>query len=453
MGKAPVVKAILKLSIPVVCGMMVQVLYNLVDTFFIGLLKDGNQLAAASITTPIFMIQMAIATIVSTGAASYISRCIGKKDNDAANRTLATGVMICTILAVIVTVAGMAVIKPLITRLGASEDVYPYAYDYVSIMLLGSIPVMLNYAGGQLLRSEGAMMPSIIGMMIGTVINVVLDPLFIFTFNMGMSGAALATVLGNLGAMLYYVYYYCSGKALLKLGFRFISREVTIWKEIFTIGVPACMSQFLLSVAMIILNNLVGDNDVLKAGMGISSKLMFIGTFVFMGFAAGCQPLVGYNYGAGNFARVRSVFKTGMVMTSGIGITLMVIFWLLAPNMVGIFTSLGDVKEAGTLVFRISIFSFIVLGPQMLATTGIQAFGKAKEALVLSIARQGLFYIPLLFIMRNVAGFEGLIWAQPISDSITLGLGIVFLAVILKKCIGKKEEECICEASEGIRDL
>ncbi len=440
MSKAPVAKAILKLAIPVVLGMMVQILYNLVDTFFIGLLKDENQLAAASITTPIFMIQMAIATIVSTGAASYISRCIGRKDHDAANRTLATGIMICTVLAVIVMVAGMAVIKPLITGLGASEAVYPYAYDYVSIMLLGSVPVMLNYAGGQLLRSEGAMMPSMTGMLIGTVINVVLDPLFIFTFDMGMSGAALATVLGNLGAMLYYAYYYLSGKALLKLAVRNISRKAVIWKEIFTIGIPACLSQFLMSIAMIILNNLVGNNDVLKAGMGISSKLMFIGTFVFMGFSAGCQPLVGYNYGAGNFARVRSVFKTGMIMTTGIGVTLMVIFWLLAPNMVGIFTPLGDVKQAGALVFRISIFSLIVLGPQMLATTGIQAFGKAKEALVLSIARQGLLYIPLLFIMKNVAGFEGLIWAQPISDAITLGLGLLFLTVILRQSIGAKEK-------------
>lgn len=341
------------------------------------------------------MIQMAIATIVSTGAASYISRCIGKKDNEEANRTLATGGMICIILAVIVMVVGMTVIEPLINGLGASKEVYPYAYDYVSIMLLGSIPVMLNYAGGQLLRSEGA--------------------------------------------MLYYLYYYLSGKALLKLNIRFISKKATIWKEIFIIGIPACMSQFLLSVAMIILNNLVGNNDVLKAGMGVSSKLMFIGTFIFMGFAAGCQPLVGYNYGAGNIPRVRSVIKTGMAMTSGIGITLMAIFWTFAPNMVGIFTPLEDVRDAGVQVFRISIFSFIVLGPQMLATTGIQAFGKAKEALILSVARQGLFYIPLLFFMKKLAGFEGLIWAQPISDVITLGLGIVFLAVILKQCIGNKE--------------
>ena len=204
MGKAPVTKAILKLSIPVVFGMMVQVFYNLVDTFFIGKLNDQNQLAAANITTPVFMLMMAIATIVSTGAASYISRCLGKKDQENANHTLTTGLLICTALAVVVMVAGMIFVKPLILALGASEEVYPYAYQYVVVMLLGSIPVMLNYAGGQLLRAEGAAMPSIIGMMIGTVVNIVMDPIFIFGFTMGILGAGIATVLGNAAAMLYF---------------------------------------------------------------------------------------------------------------------------------------------------------------------------------------------------------------------------------------------------------
>ena len=171
MGKAPVAKAILKLSIPVVFGMMVQVFYNLVDTFFIGKLNDQNQLAAANITTPVLMLLMAITTIVSTGAASYISRSLGKKDQEEANRTLTTGILICLALAVVVMIVGIIFIKPLIIVLAASEEVYPYAYQYVFIMLLGSIPVMLNYAGGQLLRSEGA---------------------------------AIATVLGNAAAMFYY---------------------------------------------------------------------------------------------------------------------------------------------------------------------------------------------------------------------------------------------------------
>ncbi|MCF0229137.1 MAG: MATE family efflux transporter [Parasporobacterium sp.] len=439
MSSAPVSKAIIRMSIPVILGMLVQMLYNLVDTFFIGLLHDENQLAAASITTPIFMLQMAIATIVSTGASSYISRCLGRKDTEKANRTLATGVLLCVILGAIFSAGGLIAIKPLVVGLGASEAVYPYAFKYVSIMLLGSIPVMLNYAGGQLIRAEGAMMASVMGMLVGTVTNIILDPLFIFAFDMGMSGAALATVLGNLAALIYYVIYYRSGKSQLVLKLKNISREGDIWKEIFTIGVPACMNQLLLSIATIILNNLIGNDDILKAGMGISSKLFFIATYIFMGFAAGCQPLIGFNYGAKNYTRVKSIFKTGMLMTFCIGLTFLAVFWLLAPNMIGFFTPLQDVRDAGTMVLRINILCLIVLGPQMLTTTGIQALGRAKEALILSVARQGIFYIPLLFIMKQVAGIKGLIFAQPIADALTFVLGLIFLAAIFKKVLKPQE--------------
>lgn len=435
MSKAPVTKAILKMAIPVVIGMMVQVLYNLVDTFFVGQLGDKDQLAAANITTPLFMLLMAIATIVSTGAASYISRCLGKQDNTTANKTLSTGVAICTGIGVIVSIVGLVFLKPLVILLGASESVYPYAYQYAFVMILGAVPVMLNYAGGQLLRSEGATMPSIIGMMIGTVANVILDPIFIFGLNMGIQGAAIATVLGNMAALGYYAYYYFSGKSLVKLKIKYISGAKDIWGQTFSIGIPAALSQFLMSGALIVCNNLAspyGDNAI--AGMGVSAKLMYIGTFIFMGFAAGCQPLVGYNYGAKNFARVRSIIKTGIAMTLGIGIALTILFAIFASGLTSIFAkNLPEVIRQGTTVLRISMFSFLVLGPQMIVSTTIQAFGKAKASLVLSLARQGLFYIPLLFLLNSMFEFKGLIWAQPVSDFITLLLGIVLLLGIFKK--------------------
>ncbi len=448
MGNAPVAKAILKMSIPVVFGMMVQVLYNLVDTFFVGQLGDKDQLAAANITTPLFMLLMAIATIISTGAASYISRSLGKKDNATANKTLSTGFAICTGIGVIVTIVGIVFLKPFITVLGASASVYPYAYQYSFIMIVGAIPVMLNYAGGQLLRSEGAAMPSITGMMIGTVVNVILDPVFIFGLHMGIQGAAIATVLGNMAALGYYVYYYLSGKSIVKLKIKYVSGAKDIWGQTFAIGVPAALSQFLMSGAMIVCNNLArsyGDNAI--AGMGISSKLMYIGTFIFMGFAAGCQPLIGYSYGARNFSRVRNIIKTGMGMTMGIGAVLTVLFAIFAGGLVGVFAKdLPEVINQGTIVIRICIFSFLVLGPQMLATTSIQAFGKAKESLILSVARQGLFYIPLLFLLNSSFQFKGLIWAQPVSDTITLVLGIVLLSNILKKLMKTEPDTSTAEA-------
>lgn len=448
MSKEPVTKAILKMSIPVVMGMMVQVLYNLVDTFFIGMLGDPNQLAAVNVTTPIFMLMMAVATIVSTGAASYISRCLGRNDKFSANKTLSTGIAICTGLGILVMTVGLIFLKPFVIVLGATEAMYPYAAGYSFIMLIGTLPVMLNYAGGQLLRSEGAVMPPIIGMFIGTIINVILDPLFIFVFKMGIQGAALATVLGNIGAFGYYVWYYLSGKTLVKFKARYISGDKTIWGQIFAIGIPAALSQFLMSGALIICNNLAkpyGENAV--AGMGVAAKLMYIGTFIFMGFAARCQPLVGYNYGARNFSRVKQIIKTGMLMTAGIGVALTILFGIFTSGLIGIFTPLAEVLSQGTTVLSIYKWSFLVLGPQMIASTTIQAFGKARASLALSIARQGLFYIPLLFLLNKSFAFKGLLWAQPVADSMTLALGLVLLAIAIRESIHAATVEAASEAS------
>ena len=436
MSNAPVTKAILKMSLPVVMGMMVQVLYNLVDTFFIGMLGDPSQLAAINVTTPIFMLMMAVATIVSTGAASYISRCLGKKDHVSANRTLSTGIAICSGLAVLVMAVGLAFLKPFVMLLGATEAMYPYAAGYASIMFIGTIPVMLNYAGGQLLRSEGAIMPSIIGMFIGTILNVILDPIFIFVFDLGIQGAAIASVLGNMGALGYYMWYYHSGKSLVKFRPRDVSTDRTIWGQTFAIGIPAALSQFLMSGALIICNNLAkayGENAI--AGMGVAAKLMYFGTFIFMGFAAGCQPLVGYNYGARNFSRVKEVIRAGMLITASIGIALTILSGAFASGLVGIFTPLPDVLLQGTIVLGIYKWSFLVLGPQMLASTAIQAFGKARASLTLSIARQGLFYIPLLFLLNGKFAFRGLLWAQPVADTLTLMLGLILLALALKESV------------------
>lgn len=434
MSTTPVAKAILKMSIPVVLGMMVQVLYNLVDTYFVGRLNDPNQLAAVNLTTPVLMVMMALASIISTGAASYISRNLGKKDYETANKTLSTGYAITIGLGIILTAVGLVSLKPFIQLLGASEAVYPYAWMYSLILFIGTLPVMLNYVGGQLVRSEGAVMPSMTGMMIGTIVNVALDPLFIFVFDMGIGGAAIATVLGNAAAFGYYVYFYASGKSLVKFKVKFISFEARIWKETFGIGIPAALSQLLMSAAMIVCNNLASSyGDNLVAGMGVAAKLMYIGTFIFMGFAAGSQPLIGYNYGARNFPRVKGIIKTGMLMTAGIGALLTLLFGLFASSLIGAFTSLPAVIAEGSTVLTIYMWSFLVLGVQMLATTTIQSFGKAKASLLLSIARQGVIYIPLLVLLNNRFQYKGLLWAQPIADTITLAFGLVLLVAILKK--------------------
>ncbi|MDD3229472.1 MAG: MATE family efflux transporter [Oscillospiraceae bacterium] len=436
MANAPVNKAILKLSIPVVCGMMVQVLYNLVDTFFVGKLGDANQLAAANITAPVFMMLLAIATIVSTGAASYISRCLGSGDTEKASKTLSTGFFICTALAVLVGAAGLIFLKPLIGLLAADEGVFPYAYSYTFTILCGSIPIMLSYTGGQLIRAEGAAMASIKGMIAGTLTNIILDPIFIFVFDMGITGAGIATVIANLVALLVHLRFYLSDKSVLKLSVKGISFAGDIWGQTFAIGTPAALSQVLISVALVVCNNLIRgypDSANILAGMGIVSKLNYIGTFIFMGFAAGCQPLVGYNFGARNIPRVRKIIKNAMLITLGVGAVLFVVFGFGAPLLVGLFSPLEPVVSWGVRILRVQMFMFLWLGPQMIAATSLQALGRALPSLFLSIARQGIFFIPLLFAANSLFGLTGLFMAQPVADLLTLALGCALLWFFMRK--------------------
>lgn len=430
-------KAILKLSIPMVMGMMIQVLYNLVDTYFIGMLNDANQLAAANISLPVFMMLMAIAGIVGSGSSSYISRCLGNKDYEEANKTISIATGILVIMSIIVMIAGIFMSPTIAKGLGANDATFNYTYKYIVIMFIGAIPVMCSYALGQLLRSEGNIMQSVIGLTLGTVVNIVLDPVFIFGLKMEITGAAIATIIGQTSTLLYFMYAFLKGKTTLKINLKKFKYDKNIFKEIFTIGVPASLNQMLMGVATVIVNNIaVGYGTLTVAGMGVAMKIMTIGTFVFMGFSAGCQPLVGYNYGCNNITRVKEIIKKGIIITSIIGLSLALIFGVFANSIIGLFTSEPEVINKGAIILRALIISLPFVGGQMISTTSAQSMGKVVVAFILSISRQGLLYMPLLIILNKVFGFSGFIYAQPITDMIML----TFSAILLFKVMPKEDK-------------
>ncbi|PHV69986.1 MATE family efflux transporter [Sporanaerobium hydrogeniformans] len=440
-------KAILKLSIPMVMGMMVQVLYNLVDTYFIGMLNDSNQLAAANIALPVFMMLMAIAGIVGSGAASYISRCLGNKDYEEANKTISIATGILIIISMLVMIGGGLMSPNLAKGLGANEATFDDTYSYIVIMFIGSIPVMCSYALGQLLRSEGNIMQSVIGLALGTVVNIVLDPILIFGLNMEIAGAAIATVIGQASTLFYFAYAYFKGKTTLKISLRQFKYDQKIFKEIFIIGVPASFNQMLMGVATVVANNIaVGYGNLTVAGMGVAMKIMTIGTFVFMGFSAGCQPLVGYNYGCGNISRVKEIIKKGIIITSIIGLSLALIFGVFASSLIGLFTSDIEVIDKGATILRALIVSLPFVGGQMISTTSAQSMGKAMVAFILSISRQGILYMPLLILLNKLFSFSGFVYAQPITDIIM----IVFSSMLLYKVMPKDSIKEISTTEEFV---
>lgn len=426
-------KAIIKLSIPMVMGMMVQVFYNLVDTYFVGLLRDSNQLAAANISLPIFVLLMGIASIIGTGASSYISRSLGKEDYEEANKTTTISAGLLILIAIVVTIVGIVFSKPIVRALGATGEIYKYTYQYVIIMFIGSIAVIGNFAFGQLLRAEGNAIGSVMGMLIGTVLNIILDPIFIFKFNLGVSGAALATIIGNLVGFIYYLSCFGKQKTILKIKLKLFSFDKRILGEIFKIGLPSSLNQVLMGGATIIANNiavLYGTETV--AGMGVATKIIMIGTFIFIGFSTGCQPIIGYSYGAGNINRVRDVIKVGTKITFIIGMTLLCVFFISSSLLIGLFTKDANIINDGTIILRALVWSLPFLGGQMIATSAAQSMGKAIPALILSISRQGILYIPLLLILNKAFGFNGFIYAQPITDMTMRLLSGIYISKILK---------------------
>ncbi len=431
-------KAVLKLGLPLVAGMFIMVLYNMVDTYFIGLLRDDYQLAAVNLAYPVMMISIAVSNMIATGASSLIARSMGAGDEKKANHTLTVGFEFTVIGAAIVTAVGHAFINQICTGLGAKENTFLYTKQYVAIILLGTIFTMGNYTLGQLLRSEGSVRYSIVGMVVGTVANIVLDPIFIFGLHMEIRGAAIATILGNALGMLTSLIIYISGKSLLRPSFRMLRPTGEIMREIFWVGIPATLETLLTSIAYIINNNLaVAYGELTVAAMGVSQKIMTIGTYIYQGLATGTQPIMGYNYGAKNYKRMLSVLKSGILVLSSIELCVMAVFGIFAPELIGIFTDSPEVIEKGIRVLRANMCILPFVGAVSMSRISFQSMGKAQYAFVITLVRQLFLYVPLLLILNHIFGFFGMIWAQPITEIIMMAVSVSMLVNMIQKLMKK----------------
>lgn len=440
LAKENVTKALFKLSIPMIMGMMIQVFYNLVDTYFIGRLGDANQLAASNIAFPVFVLLMAIANVIGTGAASYISRCLGKKDYEKANQTTSISFMLVIILSLLVTIFGVLFCSQIVKIFGATDEVYKYTYDYVQIMFIGAITVVGSFTLGQIIRSEGNMQVFVRGMVIGTVLNIVLDPIFIFTFDMGIKGAAYATIIGYFVSLIYYTKVLFSKDSTLKIKKEYMTFDKVILGEIFKIGLPASLNQMLMGFANVVCNNIAINYGTLTvAGIGVAGKVMMIGTFIFIGFSSGTQPFIGFNYGANNIERVKEAIKKATIITTVIGIVLAIIFYIFSQNIIKTFIDDYDVIMKGSMILNALLLSLPFIGGQMIATVTAQSLGKAILSMFLSISRQGILYIPLIITLNKLFGFEGFIYAQPVTDVIMFVLALFLINNMLKKEINSKE--------------
>ena len=432
-------KAVLSMSVPLIAGMFIMVLYNLVDTYFIGLLHDYYQLAAVNMAYPVMMVTIAISNMVGTGASSFMARCLGAGDIRKAEHTLTSGFLLTVINSIIVAGIGLIFIDVIVKGLGARDNTFIYTKQYVLVILLGSILTMGNYTLGQLLRSEGSAKYSILGMAAGTVGNIILDPVFIFLLRMEIRGAAIATILGNGLGLIISLMLYARSKTILRPHVSMIRPTKEILREIFWVGIPASLETLLTSIAYVVNNNLaVSYGELTVAAMGVAQKIMSLGNYIYQGFAAGTQPIMGYNYGAKNYRRMMDVLKAGLKEVTVTELAVMAVFGAFAPVLMSLFTESPEVIVTGARVLRTIMFILPFVGAISMCRMSFQAMGKPQYAFGITLVRQLILYIPLLLLLNSFFGFGGMIWAQPVTELIMMAVSTGLLTGVIRRESGTK---------------
>jgi multidrug efflux pump len=445
MGNAPVRSAIIQLALPTMLAAIAQILYNMTDMLFIGMLGDSDLVAAISLAMPLVFVIVAFGNIFGIGAASYISRQLGEKNMDEARHANAVafytsaggGVIICALLLVF--------IEPIIRLVGSSPNTFRPTVEYFTI-LAGFGPFLLLQVGlSGLVRSEGATSKAMWGMILGIGSNVILDPIFIFTLGMGLKGAAWATVIGNGLGTLFYIVHFIKGRTVLSIRPRDFKPTKRIYGETFKIGVPAAISMVILSISNILGNIFAnGYGDKVVAGFGISMRVTSMAIMLMVGLAQGYQPFAGYNFGAKQYARLRSGIKITMIYSTSLALIFMVVFLLFGRFFVSIFISNDpETVEAGAMFVRGFAFGVTFIGPQMTFMNTFQATGKAVRALLLSLGRQLLVYVPMLLLLNHLFGLDGIVFAQPTADVVSCVAAVLMSISFMKQLheLEHKEED------------
>lgn len=441
MEKESISKVLLKLSVPAIIAMLINAIYNIVDTMFVGMLNNTSAIAAVSIVYPLFMFIGAIGVMFGAGGASYLSRLLGEKKKKEADKTLTSTIIIGCIFSLIFTVISIIFLDEFLLMYGATETTMPYAREYGYTIVLGAIFTIGTGIMSNTIRAEGNSKYSMIATCIGGVINIILDPIFMFKFGMGIKGAAVATVISQLVSFIFLLRYYYSKKSYIKLGIKFLKPTFNMFFEILKIGIPIFVTQVLASFALGFMNlGAKPYGDAAVAAMGIVFRVMSIGFYIVFGIGQGFQPVAGYNYGAKNFTRLKEAVKLSIKWSIISGIVISILFIVFAEGCMLIFTRDREVINIGIKAFRAASLLFPLFGYVNTYAVLYQALGKALGAFILSISRQGIFYIPLIFILPKFIGLEGVIFCQTAADGLAF-IETFIMAIWLNKNLKKEMVE------------
>lgn len=435
---ASVPKAYMKLALPVVLSMMVSLVYNMVDTYFIALTGKQELVAGVSLAAPIFTLMIAFGDIFGLGGSSLISRLFGEKREEEAKRASAFCLWAAIGFGIFVTIVLLVFRTPILKLLGTDAATFKYAGEYYTWIAVGAASIILGLVPSNILRTEGLATQAMAGSILGSIVNIILDPVFIFGLGQGAAGAAMATVIGNVIADVYYIYVMQKKAKRLSVSIKEIKIPGTMIRDILVIGIPASITNLMQSIMIMITNHyLIAYGTDKVAAMGIALKANMISAFILVGFAFGGQPLVGYNYGAKNKKRLKEILRFAYLFEAGLALVFTILISVFAPAIIKIFMNQSDIITNGAMMLRFQQLGMVFMAVTLVSTCVCQSVGSAAGAFVLSISRQGVLYAILLIVLNAIFGYTGIIATQACADVLTAVLAIG----IIRKVLGGMKNE------------
>ena len=441
LGSTSIPKALLAMGIPTMIGMLVNAFYNLVDAYFVGGLGE-SQMGAISVVYPLGQVVVGLGLLFGNGAASYISRLLGRGDKENADKVASTALYSSVSVGAVIIIFSMVFLHPILKLLGATDSILPYAATYAGIYIVSCIFNVFNVTMNNIVTSEGAAKTTMCALLTGAVLNIALDPLFIYVFDLGVAGAAIATAISQVVSTCVYLTYIFRKKSV----FHFRVKDCTYTKEtmseIFKIGIPTLVFQILTSVSISLINNAAGDyGDSAIAGMGVVTRLISMGSLSVFGFIKGFQPIAGYSYGAKKFDRLREAIKTSILWSTVFCVIFGVILALFPTAIVSQFTK-GDAEmiRIGAASLRANGISIMLFGFYTVYSSLFLALGKGREGFILGACRQGICFIPVILLLPMVWGLNGIMYAQPIADMLSAVI-TVFMAIPLHKKLNEMQRK------------
>lgn len=418
-------KAIVKLAVPATIALLAKAVYNIVDTAYIGLLDSEAALAAVGVTLPLLLIFVSIENIFAAGAAVLAGRQLGAGDKNGANTTISTIVAASTLIGGLLCVGGIIFMEPLLRTFGASEAVMSLAKDYAFWMFIAALANLPAQSLNCAARAESSVKISTIAVITGAALNIILDPIFMFEWglNMGVEGASLATTVSQFVTFVILVWFYLSGKSIIKVDLKYIKPTVKLFKDVILIGIPTAVIQICLAAATSLTNVAAAtlpDSDLIIAAYGVVQRLILIGCYVIMGFMQGYQPVASYAFGAKNETRFHDSARFSLKSALLLSVIVAGVYILLSQPLIMLFNRNPAVVEYGSRLLISQVALYPAFGLCYMMTITFQTIGASRFGLFLSTIRQGIFYIPCIIFLPRIWGINGIYFSQPIADVLTL---------------------------------